>query len=262
MRIVTHTCSNTEIVAALGLGEQIVGVDDHSDYPEDLVARAARIGPDQDIDVARVAALKPDLVVTSLTIPGHEQCVERLEAAGLDILVLEPTTLSHVPRDIRTIGRALGVSDRAEELAVAFEAAMVPVREAPVPRPRILVEWWPKPVIAPAAQSWVTPMIELAGGVNPWADRPEKSVSLTDEEISSGPPDAVVISWCGVPYHRYRAEVVRGREGWQELPAVKHDRIYCVSEAWLGRPGPRLVEGLRELTRIVRECAKSPISPS
>lgn len=260
MRIVTHTCSNTEIVAALGLGDQIVGVDDHSDHPPEVVARAARVGPDQDIDVERVLALAPDLVITSLTIPGHERCVERLEAAGLELLVLEPTALAHVPRDMRAIGAALGVAARAERLAKDFETAVHRVasrdgtRGADGARPRVLVEWWPKPVIAPAAGSWVSQMLDLAGGINPWASEPGKSIPLSDEAVLDARPDAVVIAWCGVPFDKYRPEVVRRRAGWSELPAVAGDRIFCVSEAWLGRPGPRLVEGLGALAAIVAAC--------
>ena len=75
MRIVTHACSNTEIVAALGLGDAIVGCDDHSDFPPEVVGRAARVGPDLHVDVEKVKALRPDLVVYSLTIPGHERAL-------------------------------------------------------------------------------------------------------------------------------------------------------------------------------------------
>ncbi|MDX1572028.1 MAG: cobalamin-binding protein [Xanthomonadales bacterium] len=253
MRIVTHTCSNTEIVCALGLGDQIVGTDDHSDYPPEIVRETARIGPDQEIDVERVAALKPDLVITSLTIPGHEQCVARLQQAGLPMLVVEPTRLEHVPRDIRVIADALGVPDRGEALARRFEAALV---AAPVasPRPRVLVEWWPKPVIVPGRDSWVTQLLDLAGGINPWSELDAKSGPVEDAEVLAAAPDAVVISWCGVPFEKYRPEVVRRRDAWQGLRAIERDRIYCVTEAWLGRPGPRLIEGLAALKSIVAHC--------
>lgn len=254
MRVVSHTCSNTEIIAALDMAHVVVGVDDHSDYPTDLVERVARIGPDQDIDLDRVVALKPDLVITSLTIPGHEQCVERLEKAGLEILVLEPTELAHVPRDIRSIGAALGVPERAQALVDAFEARFAPA-SVPAVRPRILVEWWPKPVIVPAADSWVTQMIERAGGENPWAGNAGKSVPLEAESVPEDDIDAIVISWCGVPEAKYRPEVVRRREHWGELRALREDRIHTVTEAWLGRPGPRLADGYAELKRIVAACA-------
>ncbi len=257
MRIVTHTCSNTEIVCALGLGDQIVGVDDHSDHPPEVVAAAARIGPDLDVDVDRVRALEPDLVITSLTLPGHEHCVARLEAARLPILVVEPRSLDDVARDIETIAGALGAEAAGARLADAFRAALTPQR-LPGPRPRVLVEWWPKPVIVPGRDSWVTQLLGLAGGVNPYGEAPVKSAPVSDAEVLEMRPDAVVISWCGVPPRNYRTEVVQRRPAWQALPALVNRRIYPISEAFLGRPGPRLVEGLEQLKRIVLECAVNP----
>ena len=89
MRIVSLTCSNTEIVWALGAADWLVGVDDHSDFPAEVVSRLPRVGPDLDIDVERVRALAPDLVLASLTVPGHERIVERLQRARLPFLATE-----------------------------------------------------------------------------------------------------------------------------------------------------------------------------
>lgn len=253
MRIVSHTCSNTEIVCALDCAHLMVGVDDHSDYPADIVAGLPRVGPDLELDVDAVCALRPDLVLTSLTIPGHEKNLANLQAAGLPLLVCAPESLSDVADDILRIGRAMGVPERAQNLADHFRAELkVPRREC-VERPRVLVEWWPKPVIVPGAQSWVTELLELAGGVNPFADRPVASEPITDDEAVAAAPDAVVIAWCGVDEEKYRPHIVRRRPAWRSLPAVRNDRIYPVTEAWLGRPGPRLTHGLRALQTIVDE---------
>ena len=233
----------------------LVGVDDHSDYPVDVVADLPRIGPDLGVDAKAVAALKPDLVLTSLTVPGHEKCVADLEAAGLPTLVCQPFSLADVAENIRRIAGALGVADRGEALASQFESDLARNSQSQqANRPRILVEWWPKPVIVPGQKSWVTGLIELAGGTNPFADRDIESSPVTDEEVIEARPDAVVISWCGVPEENYRPRVVRRRDAWSELPALKHNRIYPVTEAWLGRPGPRLLEGLRALKQIVADC--------
>lgn len=82
MRLVSLTCSNTEIVHSLGYAAQLVGVDDHSDYPADVVAKLPRVGPDLSVDPEKVAALEPDLVLASLTVPGHEKVAASLEARG------------------------------------------------------------------------------------------------------------------------------------------------------------------------------------
>jgi iron complex transport system substrate-binding protein len=80
MRIVSHTCSNTEIVCALGCGDRLVGVDADSDHPPEAVARLPKLGRDLELDVAAVRALRPDLVLTSQTVPGHERTVAALRS--------------------------------------------------------------------------------------------------------------------------------------------------------------------------------------
>lgn len=132
----------------------------------------------------------------------------------------------------------------------------MPRIENPAP-PKILIEWWPKPVIAPARHSWATDLVALAGGLNPWRAHAAKSAPLSDADVFAAVPDAIVMAWCGVRQENYRAEIVRRRAGWDAVPAVRQDRIVPITEAWLGRPGPRLVEGYRALRRVVESCAAS-----
>lgn len=250
MRIVAHSCSNTEIVCALGCGDLLVGVDDHSDHPAEVVRRVARVGPDLAVDVEAIRRLEPDLVLYSLTVPGHERALDALLAAGVNVVVLEPVSLDDVLANIGTVGAALGVPDRAAALVAGLrdEITAVPAREV---RPRVLVEWWPKPVIVPGRRSWVTDLIDAAGGENPFAARDVKSTPITDDEARAAAPDAVVIAWCGVPTSHYRTSVVHRRAAWAGVPALTHDRVIPVPEAWLGRPGPRLVEGFGALRAVV-----------
>jgi len=250
MRIFSHTCSNTEIVCALGCASMLVGVDADSDYPPEVVAGLPKTGRDLDLDVDAVRRLGPELVLTSLTVPGHQRVVDALRAAGLQTLVCDPQSLDDVYGDIHRIAAALGVPARGAALVASMEAAMPQVHVAGA-RPRVLVEWWPKPVIAAARHSWVNDLIHRAGGVNPWGDVDARSVPLENADAAAQRPDVVAMSWCGVKVANYRADKVRAREGWSEVPAVRHDRIHAISEAFLGRPGPRLVEGYRQLRRAI-----------
>src|ERR1700758_3961250 len=100
MRVVTHACSNTEIVCALGCAELLVGVDDDSDFPPEDVAPLPKLGRDLELAVAAGRALPPDLVLTSLTVPGHEKIVAALRDAGLKILICDPQSLDDVFADI------------------------------------------------------------------------------------------------------------------------------------------------------------------
>ena len=123
-------------------------------------------------------------------------------------------------------------------------------------RPKILVEWWPKPVIVPGKRSWVTDMLAISGGANPWGERDCESMPLSDDEVIAAWPEAIVVSWCGIEPQKLRPDVVRRRRAWRSLPAIEHDRIHCVPEAWMGRPGPRLVDGVRALRAIIADIAK------
>jgi len=261
MRIVSLACSNTEIVCALGCADRLVGVDDHSDHPHEVVARLPKVGPDLEIDVDEVAALDPDLVLATLTVPGHEKVVARLEAAGLPFLAPEPCSLEDVYRDIRTIGERLGVADRADRLVRQMRAELEDAdrppgaddgdRGADGSRPSILVQWWPKPSIVPGRESWTTDLIRAAGGANPIGSEPVKSRPVPDDELRGIDPDAIVLSWCGVHPDNYRPDVVLEKPAWRELRAVRRGQVFCIPEAFMGRPGPRVVEGYRALRDVV-----------
>lgn len=271
MRLVSLTCSNTEIVHSLGYAAHLVGVDDHSDYPADVVARLPRVGPDLSIDPERVAALKPDLVLASLTVPGHEHVVAKLKAKGLPLLITEPISVEDVYADVRLVAECLskfpGGIDALERAERVIEDMRRELTPSPLPgtgarRPRILVEWWPRPVIVPGRDSWVNQLLEVAGAQNPFAQRDVKSTPIEHAEALEDPPDAVVIAWCGVHVDKYRPSKVYEREAWQGLPALRNRRVYRVPEAFLGRPSPRLVDGARAFRSIAADVIEGRSAPS
>ncbi len=120
MRLVSLTCSNTEIVWALGCLDWLVGVDDHSDHPPE-VARLPRVGPDLQVDLDKVEDLRPDLVLASLSVPGMERVVEGLQARRIPHLVLDPQSLQEVYGDILRVAQALGVVQRGSLVVRAMQ---------------------------------------------------------------------------------------------------------------------------------------------
>lgn len=251
MRLASLTASNTEIAVALGLASHLVAVDAYSDSPE--VARVPRVGPDLGIDVAALAALRPDLVLSSLSVPGMERVVAAVEAAGLPQLVLDPTSFADVLRDIRTVGDTLGLSDRAHGVVAVLQGEVDALRlTAPRVHPaRVVVEWWPRPVIVAARDSWITSMLSDLGARNAFADAPARSVTVSHDDLRAARPDLIVVSWCGV--RKLRPEVVEARG--LGVP------VACVPESALGRPGPRLIEGYRELARLLATLAPDRAAP-
>lgn len=133
-RIVSLAPSNTEIVHALGLMEQLVGVDDWSDWPE-AVNQLPRVGPDLSVDLDRVAALKPDLVLASLSVPGMERNVEGLRQRGLPHIVLDPKGIAEIWANLRLVGEHCGVPDRAEAVIAGLQERVAVVQRRAAGRP-------------------------------------------------------------------------------------------------------------------------------
>lgn len=253
MRLASLTASNSDILAALGAAGQVVAADNHSDAPG--LEGAVRVGPDLGIDIAAVAAARPDLVLASLSVPGMERVVEGLERAGLPTLVLDPVSVEDTLADIRTIAAAIGCSQRGAAVADTLKADLEALA-SPFPRPpRVLVEWWPRPIIAATRESWVTDLLAGLGAVNALGDRAGRSSPLTLEEVRAARPDLIVCSWCGAK--KLRPEVIEARG--LGVP------VAAVPESGLGRPGPRLVEGARLLAAALaalREPEATPAAPA
>jgi iron complex transport system substrate-binding protein len=169
-----------------------------------------------------------------------------------------------VYRDIQDIANAIHVPDKGREVVDELQAGFDSLEQntSQAKRPSIMVQWWPKPVIAPGRQSWIHDMIERAGGHNPLGHEECKSRPLEDTEVTTLAPDAIVISWCGVKLEKYRPDVVYRNPTFANIPAIKNNRVYCISEEHMGRPSPRLLEGIRQLQAIVRECNQSPDTES
>lgn len=228
----------------------MVGVDDHSDYPEDAIVGLPRVGPDLQVDPEAIARLEPDLVLASLTVPGHEKVIDSLEKARLPYWASAPESLEAVYNDIIDIAERLNVPSRGTALVEEMRRQFKPVERQDV-SPSIAVQWWPKPPIIAARKSWVHDMIQMAGGLNILEELEQTSAPLEFEEFAELNPDIIVMSWCGVKEEKYRSTVISDNPLLSSVSAVKHQRIVSVSEAFLGRPSTRLVEGYRLLKEAV-----------
>ena len=246
-RIVSVGPSNTEILHALGLGKRIVGVDRWSDYPP-RVQRLPRVGSDLRVDAPAVAALQPDMVIVSLHVPGMEDNLPQLETNGLRYVAVGGVGLDGVWEDIRVIGRFLCREQRAERLIAEMQTRMKQVKGA-ASGLKVHWEWSAHPVVA-ARRSWITELLHMVGAQNAYADLDVESVRVTLDEVRMRDPDVVVACWCGVRQLPSLERVLR-RPGWDAVGAFQQRRVVVMSEAYFGRPGPRLVQGLEQLAAIL-----------
>lgn len=248
------TPSNTEILAFLGRGDALVARDSFSDWPP-AVEEVPEVGPDLQIDVERLAELDLDLVLAAESVPGQEQVTGAVERAGLHQLVLAPTSLTEVREDVRRVARALAVPERGRRLAEAMREGVSAVEAAleGVEARTVYWEWWPDPPIAPGAGGWMDEVLRRAGGRNAFGDREAQSLEVTREEVTRARPEAIALCWQGALHPVQSVERLRERDkgAWTELDAVRRGRVLLRPEALYGRPGPRLVEGIRQLAGLL-----------
>jgi len=247
-RIVSIAPSNTEILQALGLLDRLVGVDDWSDWPPE-VQSLPRLGPDLDIDMDRLEALRPDLVLASLSVPGMEKNVQRLTERSIPFILLDPHSLSEIWADIRSVGHAAGVTDRAEVVVADLQRRVEMVSTAARGRQSrsLYWEWWPRPIYTPGRRNWLTEISNLVGCQNLYADYDVDNVRVDDPlDVVRRAPDAVLLAWTGAK--RPRTSLVYKRPGWQSLAALQSERVFIMEEGLFNRPSPRLVEGLEYLS--------------
>jgi len=252
MRIVSLAPSNTDILIALGLGKEIVGVDDWSDLPAG--SGVTRLGGETSIDLEKVADLHPDMVVSSLSVPGMEGVVEGIKRLGLRQIILDPETLDEVYAGIFEAGLLLGKGEEALRVVEDMHETANRIREKTLrikDLPRVYFEWWPDPLMTPGRRNWVTDMIEIAGGINIYGLIDERTVKPSPDDVVSKRPDVIILCWCGELNAKMDIHSVRERPGWKEIPAVKNGRVYTLDERVAGRPGPRLKEGMMQTFKFL-----------
>lgn len=284
MRIVSLLPSATEILFALGLGEQVVGVSHECDYPSaartkpvvihsriprdttpleiDRLVRqfTARGESVYSVDAEALKRLAPDLIVTqnlcSVCAASPEDLAAVLATFDYrpDVLSLDPLDLGDVWRDILWVGDETMRGHEAEHLLESIGARLAAVESEitqTVCRPRVAFLEWLQPVYV--GGHWVPEMIELAGGRDLFGKLRTPSFSLPIEDVITAQPEVLVVAPCGYNAEQARAEygsVTFPRE-WQEMPAVRNNQIYYVdANAYFSRPGPRLITGLEILAKL------------
>lgn len=253
MRIVSICPSNTEILYYLGLDGDVVGLDDHSDWPPEW-QHLPRVGPDLTIDMDKVEALRPDLVVASLSVPGMEKNVQELAARNLPHIVLNPSRISDIPDDIRKLGEATERHTEADQLARQFAEKVESIRQATAGvahRPTLFWEWWPNPIYTPGRDNWLTDVSELAGAVNVFSDFPTDNVKATREMVAERNPEHICVVWCGIELKRIKSSMITDRPEWQEVAAIRNNQVHLLEEGLYCRPSPRILDGLEQLVKLI-----------
>ncbi|WP_064092847.1 cobalamin-binding protein [Rossellomorea aquimaris] len=251
MRIVSICPSNTEIIDYLGLTPYLVGVDDYSDYPEE-VRSLPKVGPDLSIDMDKVQSLEPDLVFSSLSVPGMEKNIEELNKRKIPHITLNPQSFSDIGNDILTVGLACDIEAHAKQRQKDFFSTIEKLRilsQKVKNIPTLYWEWWPKPVFTPGQVNWLTELSRLVGARNAFEDVELASVQTDWDDVQKRNPDYICLAWVGVQKKRVNPDIVRKRPGWSDMKAVQEEHILVLEEALYCRPSPLLLKGAVELAK-------------
>jgi iron complex transport system substrate-binding protein len=245
--------SNTELCAYLGIEDQLIAVDDYSDFPESIVS-LPRLGPDLSINMDLVEELQPDLVLASLSVPGMEKNIAELKYRKIPHITLNPQSLKDIANDLLIVGKAVGITAKAIEKSEEFLAAIERFRlvsESLANYPSVYWEWWPNPLFTPGRINWLTEISKLAGGYNAFEDIDLASIQVPPEDVIKRNPDYICLAWVGVPLKKINSALVKKRAGWASLQAVQTNQIYIMEEPLYCRPSPRLIDGLAKLAHLL-----------
>jgi iron complex transport system substrate-binding protein len=253
-RIVSLNPTTTELLFALGAGPRLVGRSSACDYPAGAAA-VPSLGGGFPPAVEAVLGARPDLVVLYHS-AGNAAAAARLRELGIPVLRLRTDRLRDVARAARVLGEAIGspaagdsIADRLEaELAVERAAR----RDAAKLLPTLLLAW-DQPVIALGAGSFVSELVELAGGRNVFADIAAASAPVSLEAIAERAPAVVLLVGSEIPGLERRPE-------WRTLPAVRTGRLLRLTESSSNRPSPRAPAAVRALRARLAALVSDSIS--
>lgn len=259
-RIVTLAPSCAEIVAGLGLGEAIVGVTEHTDWPahaKDLPI----VGSFVNVNVEAVAALRPDLVVA--TDDGNPPAALRqLERLGLRVVTLTLRDYDGIAQSIRSLGRTVGREAEARKAIDAMRraAACVTDRTRDAQRPRVLFAYQLAPVVSAGAGTFTDQLLTMAGGASITHDVRTPYPRLTVESIVARGPDIIIVSSMSPAADEARWHAWLKK--WPQVPAVRNGRVHVIDSTNVDRPSQRIILGLTLLARTIHpnlfaggECA-------
>lgn len=249
-RIVSLAPATTEMLFAIGVGNRVVGVTSYCDYPPS-VKKLPKVGGFINPVLERIVSLHPDLIVAMRGNPLD--LLRRLEKMGYPVFALNPRGLKDVLSGMERLGEITGSKEAkrvVKSLQERVERIRKKVREIPWDkRPRVMIELWNNPLIVFGKNSIGGEVIELAGGRNMIEEGKIAYPQINLEVLLQKQPDIIILAHMASV--KKPLEEVRRRANWDRLKAVQEGRVYAINADIIDRPGPRLVQAIETLHRLL-----------
>jgi len=244
LRIVSLAPANTEILFALGLDKEIVGVSSYCNFPPAALGKE-KVGDFSNPNIEKIISLKPDIIFSAGL--EQEQAAKKLKDLGQKVVIIDPSNFAQLFQSIQQIGQLTSRQSPALQLINMMQGRISAVRQRVSSfnyHPRVFMEISFNPLMTASRGSFLDEMITMAGGVNIAGDLPRPYCRVSEELVIQEKPDIIVVT-----DYTDKIKVIK-RAGWENIPAVKNNRVYDdINPDVLIRPGPRLAEGLEELVK-------------
>jgi iron complex transport system substrate-binding protein len=256
-RIVSLAPANTQVLFAVGAGDQVVGVTDFDKYPYNFTAwieagNMSSIGNYFQPPIEPIVTLNPDLIIASL---GSSDAADQLRGLGYNVLTLNPAGLNGIMQNMLTVGKATGNEAEAQAAVNSMQQRIDVVVNGVknvATRPTVYHEIWSDPYMSIGKGTFVNEAIKLAGGQNIFENATDAYPIISSEAIISENPDVMVFpTQMGVDSFWGTYTEVANRAGWNTISAVANNKMYTVSGDIIDEPGPRQVDSLEILAKII-----------
>ncbi|WP_341676004.1 cobalamin-binding protein [Niveibacterium sp. SC-1] len=255
-RIVSLSPHATELLFAAGAGPQVVGVSQYSDWPAEARKRT-QVGGYEALDLERVLALKPDLVVGWASGNNAAQ-IAQLRRMNLQVYLSEPKQFADIAADIRKLGQLAGTASQAEARAASLLGRIEALRTRYAKRQtvRVFYQIWSDPLMTLNGEHLVSQVLTLCGGRNVFDALGTLAPTVTEEAVLKAAPEAILSpSEPGVA-----AGALDRWKKWSALPAVAAGNLIAVDGNLLNRSGPRIVEGAEQVC-VALDAARKRLHP-
>lgn len=254
-RIVTLAPHLAELVYAAGAGGQLVGTVAFSDHPE-AVRAVPVVGDAFRIDLERLSAADPDVILAWLG-GNPDTAIEELERLGLPVVALHAARLDDIGRHLRLIGAVAGTPEAADVAADRYDARLAALRQQYSGRPpvRVFYEIAARPLFTVGARHSLHDAIGICGGMNIFGTLDAIAPAVTLEAVIGAAPEVIV---AGVhPYPPRDPDLVSRWSRWPGIPAVRESRVHALDASVMGRPTPRLLDGVTVLCNLLERARVS-----